>query len=239
MEQENVNIFDEAKPGAFFKFEKVGDAVQGTYIGKMRGRSKFNNGESTIIYVLQDKNKNVWNISFVESKTVVHERMKDIFFGQIVGFRFDEERASQLGNPAKIIKIYADPKFIDQGWIDSQKALGVDPNKNTDEDTYRPEKTTTDEGKKPGDPAMFNGKPYEYKDVPEDAQPAGGNLPKEEKPKNEAIDAIRQLARTKGLTEDGMNEKMADDTIEQFAGLSLTEENLTKIIIKLTSYTKK
>ncbi len=51
----------------------------------------------------------------------------------------------------------------------------------------------------------------------------------DEKPqKNEALSAIRTLAMTKGLTNEIMLDSEADEAIEKFAGLPLTEENLTK-----------
>lgn len=232
---ENLNIFDEAKQGEFFKFEKVGDAVQGTYIGKTSGKSKFSD---QIIYILQDTNGKVWNIGFAVDKKVVHEKMKGILFGQIVGFRFDEERPSDKGNAAKIIRIYADSKFIDRAWLATQKELGMDPNSGTYSAPVVSEPEVEMPGPNSDDTNLFNGKPYEFK-VPEGASPASGSLPKtEEKPKNEALDAIRNLARTKGLTE-GMDEKTADEAIEQFTGLKLEESNLTKIIIALTGYSKK
>jgi hypothetical protein len=76
--------------------------------------------------------------------------------------------------------------------------------------------------------------------APADAAPAGGNLPAtEEKPRNDAIDAIRNLAKTKGLTNEAMTEKEEDETIEKYTKLPLVEENLTKIIISLTGFSKK
>lgn len=235
MEKDNVNIFDEAKPGVFFKFEKVGDSIQGTYIGKIKGRSKFN---EQIIYIIQDKSGNVWNVGFPINRGIIHERMNSILFGQIVGFRLDEMRPTDKGNDAKIIRIYADPKFIDKEWLKAQKELGVDPNGRTS-GAVNPNTTIETEEDDPviDDPSMFNGKPYEFK-APDSAEPSGGSIPKEQKRSNSALDAIRSLANTKGLTNESMSQAEVDNAIEAYTGLELTEENLTKIIIKLTGYTK-
>ncbi len=95
-------MFDEVKQGKFFKFEKVGDKIQGTYIDKTRGVTKF--GEQ-IIYILKDEQDNVWNVGISVNKMNFHARMDGIFFGQIVGFKFDETRPTDKGNDAKIIRI--------------------------------------------------------------------------------------------------------------------------------------
>jgi len=76
--------------------------------------------------------------------------------------------------------------------------------------------------------------------APEGATAVTGAMPTAEvKPRNEALDAIRNLAKTKGLTNESMSEAEADAVIEKYTGLKLEESNLTKIIIALTGYTKK
>jgi hypothetical protein len=64
-------------------------------------------------------------------------------------------------------------------------------------------------------------------------------VPQEEpKQKNEALDAIRQLAITKGLVDETMPQVAIDRTISEYAGLPMVEANLTKIIISLTGFKK-
>lgn len=231
----SVDIFSEVKQGTFFKFEKVGDAVQGTYIGKMPAQGKFG---PQMIYSLQDKEGAVWNISFNTSKKMVIDRMNEIRFGQIVGFKFDETRPSDKGQDAKIIRIYADPKFIDHEWLAAQRELRESSGEYTS-----PTAGVTDheeEGEESAavqDPNMFNGKPFV---APSDAAPVGGSIPEgEPKQKNEALDAIRQLAMTKGLVDATMPQVAIDRTISEFAGLPMEEANLTKIIIALTGFSRK
>src|SRR3990167_732961 len=105
----DLNIFETAKPqtGEFFKFKSIGDGLQGTYIDNREGVDSFGNDQ--IIYVLSDKTGKIWNLGFRKTSLVIHERMKNIRFGQIVGFRFDEERDSKRtpGTKVKIIRIYA------------------------------------------------------------------------------------------------------------------------------------
>jgi hypothetical protein len=229
----SVNIFDEVKQGTFFKFDKVGDSVQGTYIGKMPAMGKFG---PQVIYILQDKEGAVWNVSFNTTKKIVTDRMDSIRFGQIVGFKFDETRPTDKGNDAKIIRIYADPKFIDHEWLAAQKELRESAGEYTSPAagvTSHEEEEEEDDGAIQ-DPNMFNGKPFV---VPADAAPTGTSIPVETSaPKNDALDAIRQLAITKELVSPTMAQVTIDKTISEFAGLPMIEENFTKIIIAITGY---
>jgi len=224
---QNIDIFSSAAPqsGEWFKFANVGDSIQGTYIDVREGTDSFGNQQT--IYVLQDANGKVWNLGFRQTAMVIHERMKGIRLGQIVGFRFDEHRESKRnpGTKVKIIRIYADPKLVDNEWLAARKEIeahfGV---------SAAPK--TLDEFDDEEEAAFV---------VPEDAGPVAGNLATAKVAignKSEAVQAIRDLANTKGLTRKDMTEAEADEVIEKFTGLKLTEENLTKIIIALTGYTK-
>lgn len=231
----DVDIFSVAKPqgGEFFAFKQVGDQIQGTYIDQRRGVDSYGNDQ--IIYVLQDKNGKVWNLGFRLAATITHERMRGISFGQIIGFKFEENRPSkQAGrNPTKIIRIYDDKQLVDQAWLDQQKAIEARYEGQVASASARQIEPAHDDGFGPfGD---------NFK-APESAVPVSSGVPEASPagvaPRNEAVDAIRNLARTKGLTTESMSEADADKAIEQYTGLTLTEENLTKIIIKLTSYSK-
>ena len=233
------DIFSNASPqsGEFFKFKNVGDSVQGTYIDVRNGTDSF--GNQQVIYVLQDKSGKVWNLGFRQTAMVIHERMNGVRLGQIVGFKFDEERDSKRnpGTKVKIIRVYADPKFIDSEWIAHQESIS----KNFSRTAGALQAAVPEKASEESEEEDFK--------VPADAGAATGgltNAPVEEevemvseKPKNEAVDAIRNLARTKGLTNDSMSEKEADSVIEKYTGHILAEENLTKIIISLTGYVSK
>lgn len=237
----SVDIFQSAKPqsGEFFKFQNVGDSIQGTYIDIRNGIDSFGNQQT--IYVLQDTNGKVWNLGFRLTSLVIHERMNGVKFGQIVGFRFDEHRDSKRnpGTKVKIIRIYADPKLVDQEWLDHQKSV---------EATYaRPSASVVAAEVAKDEDDDFTD------DLPDFHAPAtatastgaatsGSGIVEETQEKssgNAAIDAIRNLAKTKGLTNESMSEAEADSVIEVYTQLSLTEENLTKIIIALTGYVAK
>jgi len=229
MTNNNVDIFANAKPqgGEFFKFQNVGDSVQGTYIDVRRGIDGYNNPQT--IYVIQDTAGKVWNVAFRDSNMIIHERMNGIRFGQIVGFRFDEHRDSKKnpGTKAKIIRVYADPKLVDQEWLARQKEI---------EAMYGSAKPATSA---PVDDVFGFEDDEENSDIPFESPATGGGSPAAVNPQNEAITAIRNLAKTKGLTKEGMTDAEADAVIEKYAGHALKEENLTKIIIALTGYVSK
>lgn len=229
--KEDLNIFDSTVPqtGEFYRFDKIGDALQGTYIDTREGINGF--GDEQIIYVIKDSNDGkIWNVGFRKDKAVVHERMKTVRHGQIVGFRFDEEQPSKVkkGTMAKIIRIYADPKFVDHEWLNSQKELEIMYGR---------------VGEKSA-PAETSDTPVENKEENMEVFPTGAstpNLPQDniDKAKNDALDAIRSLAKTKGLVGAKDSVYVADKKIEEYAELPLEEANFTKIIIALTGYVSK
>lgn len=122
-----VDIFSETKPFAtkWASFKKVGDAVQGTYIGSRRGQDGF--GHDQVIYELLDKDTNeVINVGLNLTKKLLHQRMQSVKLGQIVGFKYTSDKEivnKKTGTKAttKIIDVWADSKFIDQEWIDQNK----------------------------------------------------------------------------------------------------------------------
>ena len=223
-----IDIFENAKPqsGEFFKFKEVGDSIQGTYVNVREGIDSFGNDQ--MIYVLQDTSGKIWNIGFRKTSEIITERMRSISFGTIVGFKFDEHRDSKRnpGTKAKIIRIYADPKFVDHDWLKQQKELEAKFGSPAASQAIRP-----------ASPKERLEEEFPEFDAPANVKVAGGNLPTAEvTQRNEAMDAIRNLAKTKGLTNDTMSEAEADKVIEQYTGFALTEENLTRIIIKLTGF---
>jgi len=230
-----IDIFASTKPqsGEFFKFKNVGDGVQGTYIDMRNGKDSFGNEQA--IYVLQDASGKIWNLGFRQTNAVIHERMNGIQFGQIVGFRLDELRDSkrlknQDGSPTKvkIIRIYADSKLVDQDWLNHQKEVETNYIK-----PIASPKTSVNNT--PPSEEEWN-KAFSS---PATAVPTGAAIPVTEiKPRNETMDAIRKLAITKGLINDAISEEDGDKIIEKYTDLPMIEENLTKIIISISGFTK-
>lgn len=230
----NVNIFECAKPqgGDFFKFKNVGDSIQGTYIDVRESVDSF--GNEQFIYVLVDDSGKIWNLGFRKTATIIHERMKGIHFGQIVGFRFDEERESKRnqGTKVHIIRIYADPKLVDNAWLEQQKQ--IEANWGSPAARMTP---VAPQSAAPAAKVYDDGNTFK---APDNAVSANANLPVEKKgTASEAIKAIFNLAITKGLITDEMEEYESIQKIEEFSGLPLTDDNFTKIIIAITGYVGK
>ena len=132
---------------SWMKFDKVEDLIQGTLIGRSRkeGVDKF---PSQIVYELnaskvvisgEEQEPGVYNVGFPETKSFIHNRVKNLKNGQIVGFKFNEEIASKTKgySPAKSIQVFAggvDPDYV--------------PNEMTDaglkevEENFNPEETS-------------------------------------------------------------------------------------------------
>lgn len=214
----DLNIFEEARQGGeFFKFKKVGDAVQGTYIDFQRD-AKDGFGNMQHIYVLKDKDGKIWNIGFRSTNSVVHDKMATVALGQVVGFRLDELRPSKRDASimAKIIRVYADPRIVDKEWLARQEGKGVE------------------EGQASPVPSVFAETKVEGSE-PLRSSLASSDDVNTESTENAALDAVRNLARTKGIITPDLTVEAADGVIEAFAGLPMKQENLTKIIIALTS----
>jgi len=228
-----VDIFAETTPesGEFFKFEKVGDKIQGTYISMSQSIDTFQNNQN--VYLIKDSAGKIWNVAFRESNVIVNERMKAISLGQIVGFSFDEERPGKMGNKAKIIRIYADPKYVDDEWIKQQAVLdAVKPTQATPAPAPKVEEAQAPAGE---EAAPTNSDVFSDLNKEKEAEAAA---PLSDDGMDKAVQAVLTLAHSKGLTTAEMTTEQSYEAIEKYAGLPLTEANMTSIIIKLTSYTK-
>lgn len=122
MNNVNVDIFsatNEKKMPTWAKFEKAGDSIQGTYVGKITGTAD-GFGNQQIIYQLL-KSGEVFNVAFGENKKVINQDMAKAKFGQIVGFKFKGrlQVKNKLGKMVEVkdFGLYADPKIVDTEWI--------------------------------------------------------------------------------------------------------------------------
>lgn len=101
----------------FFKFAKVGDEVEGTLVGKRQVPNQLSKtGELQWIYELLTDGEELWNVG---SKSAVDVQMRHVKLGQIVGFRYIEERqATRPGmSNTKIIQVFANPKRVNKEWL--------------------------------------------------------------------------------------------------------------------------
>lgn len=114
-----IDIFSVAEQtphGEFFKFEKIGDQIQGTFIDAYETQDSYGNDQRVV--VLKDSNDKVWNIG-IRIGTVFHKESLPMILGEIIGFRYDRDVPSKVkkGTNAKVINIYRDPSVIDQRWL--------------------------------------------------------------------------------------------------------------------------
>lgn len=205
-----VDIFEVAPPqdGKFFSFKNVGDRIQGTYVDFRFGKDGF--GNEQVIYTIKNAD-GVWNVGFKKTSTVVLDKMKNVSFGQIVGFSYDELRPNKIPgrHPAKIIRVFADPQFVDKEWMEKRKEIN-NQYSNVAEDSVEDD----------GEP-----------------MPLGQALPtNNEETDNATKDAILKLAVTKKLVPEGTATQDAIILIETYTGLKLTPENYTNIIVKLSTF---
>lgn len=116
-----VDIFSQGKQinSEWAKFEKIGDAAQGTYIGKRKAIDSYNN--SQIIYELLQDNGVIVNVGVREAKVKFHQQMETVQLGQIIGVKLTQQLPNQKGNPTNILSIFADPNIRNEEWIARQK----------------------------------------------------------------------------------------------------------------------
>ena len=108
----------------WMKFEKVGDSVKGTLVGKHLQKSNLPTMPDQEIFELKT-DEGVINVGFANDpaknnvKTYILDRMRNVKFGQIVGFMFKKEIPSKTKGyaPAKSIEVYVsgfDPDYNEE-----------------------------------------------------------------------------------------------------------------------------
>lgn len=130
--QQSVDDFfnDENKaPSSWFKFQAVGDAVKGTLVGKrvQPGSEGFKDQD---VYELRRPDGSTVNVGFPTDRRYVADRMRNVKFGQLVGFKFIKEiPASKKGfHPAKSIEVYVGG--MDSAYLVEQAAKNEEINFN-------------------------------------------------------------------------------------------------------------
>lgn len=226
-----VDIFSLGEPttGKFFSFKNVGDSINGTYIGSSDGIDSYNNEQR--IFKIKDSDGQVWNIGIRKSNKILIEDMAEKSLGDIIGLRFDEEKESKKfsGNLAKIIRVYPYKTKgpVDEKWLAERKEIeaklngfnGVQAPNTT---VYAPKEEVVAEA--------------EVKVLSNGVAQQAPQAPQEES--NDAFDAIRNLAMSKGLVTPDMDKATANKKIEEYTGVALSEDKFSQIIIKLTGYTQ-
>lgn len=118
-----IDIFAQAKEKEipqWFKFTNPGDAIQGTYVGKIIGAID-GYGNKQIIYQLLDNSGKLFNIGFGLNKKVINQEMSTVRFGQIVGFKYKgtikvKDKFGKMVS-VKDYAIFHDPKLVNEAWL--------------------------------------------------------------------------------------------------------------------------
>jgi len=216
-----MNIFEQGKAMSItnFFFIKVGDEVQGTYIGK---REKDENGNyerdpkygnEIITYEFQTPS-GIVNVPFSYKTKLgkvmrIHEEMAHVNFGQIIGIKFVEKGANGVGD-FKNIKVFADKKYIDEGWVKAHANGSNDSGLGANAQPNQPS-TPTDDG---------FGAFGEKKTEPEPFISEGSSV-------EAKLKAISELAKTKLGVIDPARIK---DVVMEKTELAFIQSNYVKII---------
>jgi len=80
----------------WFKFNNVGDRIKGTLIEKRFAPSEDEQFSDQWIYVLKDKDGQIWNVGISTKKPGTIDRLNKCKIGEIIGIVFDSE-----GEPSK------------------------------------------------------------------------------------------------------------------------------------------
>ena len=120
-----------------FKWEKIGDKLEGTLVGKRSVIIQDNNDNNVekLIYEIKTPDGEFWN---VWDKPSIRTQVERVKLGQIIGFEFVEERPNKRNpglNKAKIIQVWSNAKIVDEKWIKEHREEAIDESAVTDEST--------------------------------------------------------------------------------------------------------
>jgi len=103
----------------WMKFQNAGDAIQGTYVGKIVGQIDGYGNEQIIYQLLRDDK--VVNVGFGLNKKFLNKDMETVRFGQIIGFKYKGkvEFKDKFGKSVSVkdFSLHQDPKIVDEAWL--------------------------------------------------------------------------------------------------------------------------
>lgn len=215
-----VNIFEAGHQidARWAKFEKVGDQVQGTYIGQRMAVDGYNNEQ--VVYELKQSDGGIVNVGVMTNKTNFIDKMKLIRYGQIVGIRYAEEKPakSKPGKTTKILTIFADPKIVDEEWLKNHSELQEMQSGDMSDESGEGDEAFTVEAPSEGSMSE-DAPPFDSSSTP--VAPTG------ELTDAQKIQTISELAKAKLNVTDPMQVK---DRVMETTGLAFVSFNLDKII---------
>jgi len=116
------SIFDDSNKvkGNWWKQERVGDKISGTYLGKRQVTNSLK-GIDQWIYEIRTEEGEIWNIG---GKPGIDIQMRHVKPGQIIGFEFIEERPNPKPgmNATKVVQVYANAEIVDEKFLQGAEA---------------------------------------------------------------------------------------------------------------------
>ncbi len=218
-----VNIFEQGKAltVSWFYFKEIGDEIQGTYIGKKTG-VKDSFGNDQVVYVLETE-AGIKNVGFKVTQRI-NKDMEFVKVGQIIGFKYLSRekginKVTKKPMEFKNIVVFADPKIVDQPWLDAH-----DGGKSLDIDVLNAEATPPeDEGSSEESTSGFG----DFDSPVPTENPATHPVSE-----GEVLKQIIELAKTKLGVVDPTQTK---DKVMEATGLAFLPVNFSKILDVLKS----
>jgi len=107
----------DAVSAGFFSFKKIGDTIQGTFVGRSQKPNNYKPGEMQQIYELITEGG---NIVLIGGKPGIDIQMQGKKFGQIIEFKFISEQPNKDASKSatKIIQVFADSKVVNKEWLE-------------------------------------------------------------------------------------------------------------------------
>ena len=117
MSNQNYDDLPEVE-GEIINWDEVGQVVCGTYVGK----SKPINTKFGVNHLYEIKNDEGEIVKFWGRK-IIDDKMKFFKFGTKVKVHFVASRPSKMGNDWKEIKVYGNPKIVDEEWLSERSEM--------------------------------------------------------------------------------------------------------------------
>lgn len=118
---ENINIFDKVdveETKNYFKFNEVGDKVQGTYVSKQESIDTYNNPQTLV--GLKQADGTIITVSVRHNKIGLLNELNKASLGQVIGFVFTGTKENPGRQPTKFIRLVQDPQYTDKEWLAEQ-----------------------------------------------------------------------------------------------------------------------
>ena len=239
----DFNIFDKIdveERRNFFRFNEVGDKVQGTFINRSESIDNYNN-EQTLVD-LKQSNGEVITVSIRNNKTGLLNELNKVSLGQIIGFAFTGTKDNPGKHATKFIRLVHDPKYVDEAWLKEEKekedvTTGKDVDDLFDDPAKAEDSKETAEDK--------DATKVEDKDIKKEEGAASSeessvdNILNEEVEKSDSPSSATDSDKLKEIAAIA-KEKFIAETVDQIkevvfkeTGLELVSPNLDKILEKL------